>query len=184
MTIQLLAVEDFDAFVPYVREHLADNGQPGVGYFQPQSREAEPFPDARVEAFRKELSAAVGEDHWRRLWVMRDDAGALCGHVDLRAHPERYARHRCLLGIGVDRRRRGTGYGRQLLEHAIRWASGPTGLDWIDLHVLVANLAAIRLYERAGFVRVGETVDMYRIDGVSLASLAMTRRVERRENAD
>ncbi|HEU4404376.1 MAG TPA: bifunctional GNAT family N-acetyltransferase/class I SAM-dependent methyltransferase [Polyangiaceae bacterium] len=49
----------------------------------------------------------------------------------------------------------GRGVGRRLLDEAVRVGFGYLDLQRIELEVYVDNAAAIRLYERAGFVREG-----------------------------
>jgi RimJ/RimL family protein N-acetyltransferase len=93
-----------------------------------------------------------------------DADGAICGHADLRARPERAASHRCLLGMGVHRDARRQGLGGQLLDTALDWARTQPGLDWVDLEVLSNNVPARRLYERCGFVFAGELPDLFRIE--------------------
>ena len=47
----------------------------------------------------------------------------------------------------------------------------------VHLEVISKNVDAIRLYCRAGFVELGRSADFFRVDGQSLASVAMSRRV-------
>jgi RimJ/RimL family protein N-acetyltransferase len=106
-----------------------------------------------------------------------DADGAICGHADLRARPERAASHRCLLGMGVHRDARRQGLGERLLGTALDWARTQPGLDWVDLEVLSSNAPARRLYERCGFVFAGELPDLFRIDGERHGYVYMTHRV-------
>lgn len=173
LSIHPLPVDDFAAFSHYLNEHLADNGQPGTGYFQPMSRTTSEFSGERAARFQQALQVPLGQPGWRRAWVARNATGAIAGHVDLRAHLEAHAEHRCLLGLGVDRSHRRQGVARQLLEEARQWARDEAGLRCIDLRVLSSNQAARRLYEAIGFVNCGEWPDMFRIDGQSLGYTAM-----------
>jgi ribosomal protein S18 acetylase RimI-like enzyme len=100
--------------------------------------------------------------------------------VDLRAHPERFVEHRCLLGIGVDEKYRRLGVGRALLAHATQWALESTEIEWIDLQVLSGNESALRLYTAAEFVKISEVPDMFRMDGQSFALITMTKRIRTR----
>jgi len=173
-SIDLVEVQEFDQFLAYLNDHLSDNGSGGA-YFQPLSRSDSTFPPERAVTFRAGLALPVGQAGWRRLWAARNSSGQIVGHVDLRSHVERFAEHRCLLGMGVDRRHRKTGLGRRLIEHALEWAQATEPLEWIDLQVLSSNREAIRLYERSGFNKIGETHDMFRIDGQNFSYTAMTR---------
>lgn len=58
------------------------------------------------------------------------------------------------LGILVSREQRGRGIGEMLLQAAFDWAQGH-GVPKLTLGVFPHNAAAIRLYEKTGFVAVG-----------------------------
>ncbi|MEO5767181.1 MAG: N-acetyltransferase [Polyangia bacterium] len=180
--VESLTAGGFDRFMAYLNEHLAENGSEETGYFQPMSRERPMFPLAKTEAFRSGLVTAVSELGWRRAWVAHE-RGALVGHIDLKARPEPFTSHRCLLGVGVHREYRGRGLAGRLLAEATAWAAATPGLDWIDLEVISTNAAAIRFYEKSGFARVGEIADFFRIDGVAFTSQIMTKGL-RRARAD
>jgi YD repeat-containing protein len=118
----------------------------------------------------------VGAPGWRRAWVARDADGRIAGHIDLRAHAERYAAHRCLLGMGVDRGQRKAGLGGRLIAHAQSWAQ-LSALEWIDLQVLSTNTPAINLYLRNGFHKTGEIEGMFHIDGQRFSYTGMSKRL-------
>jgi ribosomal protein S18 acetylase RimI-like enzyme len=176
ISIEPLDPAGFDAFLAYLNDHLADNGRGDTAYFQPLSRDASRFPADKAEAFKAGMRVEVAGAGWRRVWVARDAGGAIIGHIDLRAHAERYAAHRCLLGMGVERGHRKLGLGRRLIAHAEQWAT-EAGFAWIDLQVLSANTPAIKLYQRAGFQQTGEIEDMFRIDGLAFSYTGMSKRL-------
>jgi ribosomal protein S18 acetylase RimI-like enzyme len=163
--IRQLAEDELPALFSYLDDHLADNGRNGTPLFQPLSRAESRFTVDKAAGFAAGLRIAIGDPGWRRVWVARDDAGAIAGHIDLRARPERPALHRTLLGMGVHRDFRRQGLGLSLIDTARDWALAQPGLDWIDLEVMSVNQAARALYLHAGFVTTGETPDMFRIDG-------------------
>ena len=177
MNIEILRTADFAEFLRYLNDHLSDNGIGDTAYFQPLPRAESCFPAEKAEAFINGMALPVGAPGWRRAWVARTEDGRIAGHIDLRAHPERLAAHRCLLGMGVDRGHRRHGLGARLIAHAAQWAAGIPALEWVDLQVLSVNQPAIHLYERSGFVRTGETTDMFRIDGQPYAYTSMARRI-------
>jgi ribosomal protein S18 acetylase RimI-like enzyme len=177
LSIQPLDGAGLPAFFDYLDDHLRDNGRDGV-YFAPVPHalsQAGVRADTRA-AFADGLAVAVGVPGWRRLWVARDARGHALAHVDLRAHPEPFTGHRCVLGMGVHRDHRRAGLGRRLLAHAAGWA-GEQGLRWIDLRVLSSNEAAVALYRAEGFQMQGGTPDMFAIDGRSLGWIAMARKL-------
>lgn len=172
--IEPLEAAGFDAFLAYLNDHLSDNGRGETAHFQPLSRDESRFPADKTTAFRTGMQTEVGQAGWRRVWVARDANGAIAGHIDLRAHAERYATHRCLLGMGVDRGHRKAGLGSRLMTHAVEWAL-EAGFAWIDLQVLSVNAPAIKLYERTGFQKTGEIPDMFRIDGQAFSYTSMSK---------
>jgi len=134
------------------------------------------IPPERRQRFRDGFATLMGEPGWRRGWIARDARGDVAGHVDLRAHPESFTRHRCVLGMGVRRDLRRIGLASRLLAHATQWAA-TQGLRWIDLQVLSANEPAVAFYRRAEFLMQGGRPDMFVIDGRSLGEIWMARQV-------
>ena len=177
LTLQALVPEQLPQLFMYLDDQLQENGRGAVPLFQPISRGQSRLPPDKAASFAASLTVPFGQPRWRRMWLALDARGAIAGHVDLRARPEIAAYHRALLGMGVHRDHRGAGLGRQLVEHALAWASVTPPLEWVDLDVLLGNLAARWLYERAGFVVTGEVHDLYRIDGESHGSVTMSRRL-------
>lgn len=164
-------------FFSYLREHIAENGMPGVGYFQPMSRTTSIVSPEREAGFRNALTIPIDAPGWRRLWLARSPKANIIGHIDLRGHAEPHAGHRCLLGMGVHSGNRRQGVGMLLLAHAKEWARCVAMLEWIDLQVLSVNHAAKALYHRAGFVTVGEMPEMFRIDGKTFDYTSMSLRL-------
>ncbi|MQA23759.1 GNAT family N-acetyltransferase [Rugamonas rivuli] len=178
LLIEQLEPAGFSDFLLYLNDHLSDNGQGDNVYFQAQPRADSRYPADKADAFRTGLQTPLDTPGWRRLWLARAADGRIAGHIDLRAHPERYAAHRCLLGIGVDRGFRQQGLGSRLIDHAAQWARASAQLAWIDLQVLSVNTPAIRLYQSKGFVQTGEIPDLFRIDGHSFAYTGMSKRLD------
>ena len=165
------------AFFAYLDEHLGENGRDGAALFMPLARGDSRLPVDKQHAFITGMATALFDPGWRRLWLAFDAGGAIAGHIDLRARPERPAAHRALLGMGVRRDVRKAGLGAQLIGAAVAWARSEAALDWIDLEVLSGNEPARRLYARCGFVRQGEIADMFRIDGEALGYTYMSLKV-------
>lgn len=72
--------------------------------------------------------------------------------------------HRGSFGIGVLKEAWGCGIGSDLTEHIIAFARD-NGFEQIELEVRCDNLRAIRLYEKYGFIKVGEFPRFFKIDG-------------------
>ncbi len=177
LSIRQAPATELAAFFAYLDDHLGDNGREGGALFMPMARGDSRFPTDKQHGFITGMATALGEPGWRRLWLAHDDSGAIAGHIDLRARPEKPCTHRALLGMGVRRDVRKEGLGARLIETALAWAGAETALDWVDLEVLAANEAARRLYARCGFVQMGEMPDMFRIDGESLGYTYMSRKI-------
>lgn len=175
--IRSVVAADLPALFVYLDDHLQDNGRDGTPLFQPMARAESRWAVDKRAAFVIGLGTEVGAPGWRRAWMALDAAGAICGHVDLRARPERASSHRCLLGMGVHRDHRRQGLGERLLAAALDWAHTQETLDWVDLEVLSNNLPARRLYERCGFTFAGELPDLFRIDGERHGYVYMTHHI-------
>jgi ribosomal protein S18 acetylase RimI-like enzyme len=180
IAIRLAQAGDLPALFAYLGEQLLENGRDGAPLFQPMARTSDPaVPEAMRERFSQGLATPPGEPGWRRAWIAVDQQGAIAGHIDLRAHPEADAPHRIVLGMGVHHAWRRHGLGVRLIDTALDWARATPPFAWVDLEVLSANLPARRLYQRTGFQVVGEVHDLYRIDGESVDSVAMTYQLHR-----
>ena len=89
---------------------------------------------------------------WFRLRVLENDKHI--GHVGF--YGIQWNNAICSLGIGIgEREYRGKGYGADALRVALRYAFDELNMYRVGLAVIDYNAAAIRSYERAGFVREG-----------------------------
>jgi RimJ/RimL family protein N-acetyltransferase len=86
----------------------------------------------------------------RRSWTAWDGRGQAVGHVSLRVHiPARRGRLGRVL-IAPQARRGGLAV--EMLRQVLEVASGEMALRQLELGVYGDNIAAVRLYERMGFV--------------------------------
>ncbi len=87
---------------------------------------------------------------------MGDAPPELIGAVVCEREARRKVRHQAsLLGMVVAPHARGQGVGRALLAAFDTLARQLPGLEQVVLSVTASNLAAVRLYEQAGFQRYG-----------------------------
>ena len=70
-----------------------------------------------------------------------------------------------LVGMMVRTELQGAGIGQRLLEAGIAAARGVKGMEMLTLTVTASNAAAVRLYERAGFIRFGTLPHAIQVDG-------------------
>jgi RimJ/RimL family protein N-acetyltransferase len=81
--------------------------------------------------------------------VVAEEEGRAVGLCDVKPKGVQESRHVGVLGILVERRRRGHGLGRALLEGAIERSRGK--FEIVELAVFASNSRARRLYESVGF---------------------------------
>lgn len=86
------------------------------------------------------------------------------GTFNLKPETAPFLAHCAAFGMAVLVRMQGIGLGRALLEYGLAEAE-KNGRTNITLHVRTHNLPAIRLYEAAGFERVGVLKRYARVDG-------------------
>lgn len=131
--------------------------EPVLGETTP--RDAAAIAALHAAAFRRGWS----EDEVERLLLDRQVLGhrALAGRAMAGFILSRFAAGEAeILSVAVDRRRRGRGLARRLLDLHLRRLAG-LGMDKVFLEVEEDNVSARRLYARAGFREVGRRAGYY-----------------------
>jgi ribosomal protein S18 acetylase RimI-like enzyme len=100
------------------------------------------------ERYRANWQRWIGDSQYL-LAVAIDDDEAVIGDLKVVPHPE----YGYVLGMMVDRERRGEGIGRALLDAAIAWARN-RNLAALHLLVFPHNERALALYRSCGFVEI------------------------------
>lgn len=177
LTIRRATVEDASLFCEHIKIHLAESGHDDL-IFHPTEAGTSPNAEQEIEKTRKKWQTAFGEAGSEVVWIALQ-AGQILGHVDVRTMGLESARHRLILGIGLQKSLRGQGVGRRLMQTAIDWAR-ENKFAWIDLKVFSHNLNAIRLYRSFGFTEAGTTLDMFRVQGQSIDDIHMVLKLENR----
>ena len=164
------------AFARFVKLNAAESGEDGAPHYA-LSRVVD-MTEVETQALAR-WSRRLDEPNWGRSWFLwasepvvaaNGEASSrvdkrIVGNVELRGGRVRAELHRATLGMGIARAFRGQGWGRKMLETVIDWAKNEASLSWIDLGVFVHNAPARALYEKMGFVPIGERSDAFRIDG-------------------
>jgi len=170
--IRMLTDADFPALFVHMCRHGDESGRNGDVIFRPRSQH-EVMDEVQIgHRHRGAWAKGLDQPLWLRTWGVFVD-NAIVGHLDLDGGRLPAELHRATLGMGIERRARRKGYGRELLQTAIAWARG-NDLVWIDLGVFAHNEAARALYKSVGFVEVGTVKDQFRVDGVSIDDVSMT----------
>lgn len=118
-----------------------------------------------------------GEGAERVLGAFLD--GRLVGVAGLRRSDRRRTRHKAtLFGLMVHAEHRGRGVGDALVRGVLAEASATSGVCAVQLTVTETNRAAIRLYERHGFVAFGTEPLALRVGDRFLGKVYMWRPVE------
>jgi RimJ/RimL family protein N-acetyltransferase len=103
--------------------------------------------------FEAMLAESRTEPPSRLAWMATADDGRIVGHVqlaiDYRDGVGRLAR------VAIAPAERGHGYGVQMLERVIERGFSDPDMERIELNVYSFNTAALRTYEKLGFVREG-----------------------------
>lgn len=83
-----------------------------------------------------------------------------------------------LASVIVDAKLRGKGYGREMIQLALRYAFDLTGAELVQLNVFNENVRAKHCYERIGFVErhVEKDVFAYRDELWSRCNLTISKR--------
>ena len=91
-------------------------------------------------------------------FVAIDATGQKVGAITLKPNDTHEPISGWRIGIGVEAQVRGQGIGQRLIERVIAFAR-EQGTSYINLRVDPTNTRALALYQRTGFVRVGERDD-------------------------
>jgi len=171
--VRLATLDDLDVLTRHLGIHDDESGTDGELPYGPYGRDELIGDDERRSRLRTRLARPLDQLDWRR-FLIAVERGRCIGHAQIDGGGLAAERHRCTLGLGVERPWRRRGIGRRLMDEAITWARAQPGLDWMDLGVFVGNDTAVTIYEALGFERIGVTRDRFRVDGRSIDDLRMT----------
>jgi len=120
-----------------------------------------PLDEAQLEEY---LRGGETDPPFRKIYKAVDtDSGAVVGHIELNSinYLHRFATvSRVLVG---EPSIRGKGVGEQMMRHVMRIGFEELGLHRLELVVFDFNEAAIRLYEKVGFVKEGRIREARRL---------------------
>ena len=116
-----------------------------------------------LRAIRRYPNAAV---------FVAEDEGLIVGRLSVARDQHPASRHVADIGLMVAASHRRRGIGTALLEASVAWARH-AGVRKLELHVFPWNEAAIKLYERFGFVQEGYRRAQYMRDGEYVDAILM-----------
>lgn len=176
--------EELDLFMEYLNEHLSENGKGEKTLFQPLDQEQVKITTTWKEKFEMGILKKFAEKGWRKLWIATNKEKQIIGHIDIRSYNELNTSHRVLLGMGVHSSFRKLKIGQKMLELVIDYCRKQLKISWLDLEVITTNTPAINLYKKMGFQHLSNTVDMFRINGISYDYTFMTLNVDENKKND
>ncbi len=153
-----------------LRSPEVDEAEEVLDFLRQQARESYRFlmngPEhfERMTADDEALILRRFLEHPRSFLMVVGVGGRMAGLLGITAEPYPCASHVGVLGMGLLREHHGQGLGKAMLEAALQ-AAAAAGLWNVQLKVRTFNEPAIRLYESAGFERVGTLRRAAFIDG-------------------
>lgn len=167
-----------------IRRAVADDAGPVLEYLRKVGGETinltfgSEGPGLTEEEERKYLERVARSDN--SLAILAVAGETIVGGLTFDGGTRPRLRHVGEFGISVAQEYAGMGIGRAMIEYLITWAERGGVVRKINLKVRVENAAAIRLYERMGWVHEGRTTRDMMIDGQFSDCLLMGRAVDSR----
>lgn len=125
-----------------------------------------------VAAARREIEQRIASGN--STLILAADRNIIAGYVEAIGGDFNRTQHLATVVAGVRASHAGRGIGSRLFKALTDWAD-ETGLLRLELTVMVDNPAAIRLYEKFGFVREGLRRCSMMVNGRCVDELAMAR---------
>ena len=109
-------------------------------------------------------------------YVVTDNGGNVIGFFRYSLNAE--SNEGFLATVIVDNKLRGKGYGKKMMQLALRYAFEMTGAELVQLNVFAENADAKRCYERLGFIErsIAKDVFVYRDELWSRCNMVITRK--------
>ncbi|MEM6299707.1 MAG: GNAT family protein [Bacteroidota bacterium] len=125
------------------------------------------FPAAEFTKTVEEEAEILREHHERdnHIFMIGFIGGEIVSVLNVWASHKSRLRHIGEFGITVKEAHWGKGIGKAMLTHAIDWVKRSGVIRKFNLHVIVTNRKAVRLYEQLGFEHEGEIRRSMCVDG-------------------
>lgn len=176
--VRELVFDDLEMFYRHERKLFMESGRDGDVIFSPMESPREMSLENFVENKKKSLTKKTHECQWEKIWVITDDI-EIYGNVILKhLLGIETTLHRSLMMMGIERKCRGKGFGKDLLKTAIDWAKRDPKVEYISLNVFSHNKAAMALYKKLGFEKIGVDRDLFRVFGKSVDDVNMVLKLD------
>lgn len=164
ITIEKASADDAEALLNYLKQVGGETDNLTFG--------AEGLPITVAEEEEYIRSAAASTDN---IMLVAKHNGKIIGDASLSRLPRRMS-HRGDFGIAVLKAYQNMGIGSRLLGEIIKLAK-EASFEVIDLQARADNAAAIRLYEKFGFEKIGVHPSFFKINGSDIAFYYMYLRL-------
>lgn len=99
------------------------------------------------------------------IFLVAKDGNEIVGTASFQTYPKKRVAHRGVFGISVKKDHWNRGVGTKLTEKALEFAKNTAHAKIVSLEVRSDNLAAIHLYEKFGFQKIGTFKGFFLIEG-------------------
>jgi len=165
-----------------IREATASDAQWFIDLVLSLAAEPDPQiplgPDELFRTLDQQAELFGGASARGDVFLIAEVGGLRTGEVNLRRGSRPAFRHSAALGIAVAREWRNQGIGSELMQCAIEWARTEGDLRRVELNVFSTNAAAIRMYERFGFLIEGRRKSAIRVGNDFIDDLLMAYVIE------
>lgn len=169
--IQKASAEDAGAILEYLKEIGGETDNLTFG------AEGLPF------TVEEEAAHIAGIEHSEdEIMLVAKMDGKVVGDASLSRLPRRM-KHRGELGISVLKKYWNKGIGSQLMKMLLNWAK-EKGFEVIDLEVRSDNLAAIHLYEKYGFQKIGSHPAFFKMENEYISFDYMILKIDKNEGQE
>ncbi|WP_342526598.1 GNAT family protein [Chryseomicrobium sp. FSL W7-1435] len=134
-----------------------------------------------IEEFRQTVEGQrawiqAKQDHPSEVLFVAEEVGEVVGWLVFQVDDRMKTRHTGKFGVMIKPEARGKGYGKQLVQELINWASAHPEIEKISLFTFASNTRAIELYKKLGFVEEGRKLKEYKLaDGTYMDDVLMAR---------
>lgn len=126
-----------------------------------------------IEKEERFLNSIINSEN--DLMIACEISGKIIGDCNLNRYSKLRMKHRAEIGIAICKEYWGLGIGNYMFSELIRIAK-KLGIKQLELEVVSDNLRAIKLYEKFGFITVGEKPNSLCLkDGTMLKEFSMIK---------